>query len=68
MNLIERYLTVWVFLCIVVGIALGNLMPGVFQLIGDAELVRVNIPVAVLIWLMVIPTLLLIDAEGNRVA
>ena len=61
MNLFERYLTIWVFLCIVAGIALGHLMPGVFQLIGGAEVARVNIPVAVLIWLMVIPMLLKID-------
>ena len=61
MNLFERYLTVWVFLCIVVGIALGYLMPGVFQMIGGAEVAKVNIPVAILIWLMVIPMLLKID-------
>ena len=61
MNLFERYLTIWVFLCIVVGIALGYLMPGVFQMIGGAEVAKVNIPVAVLIWLMVIPMLLKID-------
>ncbi|MFZ1775023.1 MAG: ACR3 family arsenite efflux transporter [Rhizobiaceae bacterium] len=61
MNLFERYLTIWVFLCIVAGIALGHLMPGVFQLIGGAEVAKVNIPVAILIWLMVIPMLLKID-------
>ena len=61
MNLFERYLTIWVFLCIIVGIALGHLMPGVFQLIGGAEVAKVNIPVAILIWLMVIPMLLKID-------
>ncbi|CAN7475631.1 ACR3 family arsenite efflux transporter [Rhizobium sp. LjRoot98] len=61
MSTFERYLTVWVFLCIVVGIALGHMMPGVFHLIGGAEVAKVNIPVAVLIWLMVIPMLLKID-------
>jgi ACR3 family arsenite transporter len=61
MNLFERYLTIWVFLCIVVGIALGHMMPGVFQMIGGAEVAKVNIPVAILIWLMVIPMLLKID-------
>lgn len=61
MSTFERYLTVWVFLCIVVGIALGHLIPGVFHSIGGAELAKVNIPVAVLIWLMVIPMLLKID-------
>ena len=57
----ERYLTLWVALCIVVGIALGHLMPGVFHAIGGAEIAKVNIPVAVLIWLMIIPMLLKID-------
>jgi ACR3 family arsenite transporter len=61
MSTFERYLTVWVFLCIVVGIALGHMMPGVFHAIGTAEVAKVNIPVAVLIWLMVIPMLLKID-------
>ncbi|MCV3739352.1 ACR3 family arsenite efflux transporter [Rhizobium sp. TRM96647] len=61
MSAFERYLTVWVFLCIVVGVALGHLMPGVFQTIGAAEIAKVNIPVAILIWLMIIPMLLKID-------
>ncbi len=61
MSTFERYLTLWVALCIVVGIALGHIMPGVFQAVGTAEIARVNLPVAVLIWLMVIPMLLKID-------
>lgn len=61
MSAFERYLTIWVFLCILVGIALGHLMPGVFQTIGSAEVAKVNIPVAILIWLMIIPMLLKID-------
>ncbi|KKX27189.1 ACR3 family arsenite efflux transporter [Rhizobium sp. LC145] len=61
MSSFERYLTLWVGLCIVVGIALGHVMPGVFQVIGAAEIARVNLPVALLIWLMVIPMLLKID-------
>ena len=61
MSTFERYLTLWVALCIVVGIALGHVMPGVFQAIGAAEIAKVNLPVAVLIWLMVIPMLLKID-------
>ena len=61
MSTFERYLTVWVFLCIAVGVALGHLMPGFFQIIGSAEIAKVNIPVAILIWLMIIPMLLKID-------
>lgn len=61
MSTFERYLTVWVFACIVVGVALGHLMPGAFQAIGAAEVAKVNLPVAVLMWLMIIPMLLKID-------
>ena len=61
MSTFERYLTVWVFACIVVGVALGHLMPGAFQTIGAAEVAKVNLPVAALIWLMIIPMLLKID-------
>jgi ACR3 family arsenite transporter len=67
MSTFERYLTVWVALCIVAGVALGHLMPGAFHAIGAAEVAKVNLPVAVLIWLMVIPMLVKIDfaALGN---
>ena len=57
----ERYLTVWVGLCIVAGIALGQLMPGVFHAIAALEVARVNIPVGILIWVMIVPMLLKID-------
>jgi len=61
MSIFERYLTLWVALCILVGIALGHLMPGAFAAIAGAEIAKVNIPVAVMIWLMIIPMLLKID-------
>jgi arsenite transporter len=61
MSTFERYLTLWVALCIVAGIALGHLFPGVFHVIGSAEIAQVNLPVAALIWLMIIPMLLRID-------
>jgi ACR3 family arsenite transporter len=61
MNLFERYLTVWVFLCIVVGIALGQFLPGPFQALGRMEIAQVNLPVGLLIWVMVIPMLLKVD-------
>ncbi|WP_257170428.1 ACR3 family arsenite efflux transporter [Bradyrhizobium sp. SRS-191] len=57
----ERYLTIWVLACIAVGIALGHLMPGVFAAVAAAEIARVNLPIAGLIWLMIIPMLLKID-------
>ena len=61
MNLFERYLSLWVALCIVAGVALGHLLPGVFAAIASAEIARVNLPVAGLVWLMIIPMLLKID-------
>jgi arsenite transporter len=61
MSTFERYLTLWVALCIVAGIALGHVMPGVFHVIGGAEIAKVNLPVAALIWLMIIPMLVKID-------
>ena len=61
MNLFERYLTVWVTLCIVAGIALGQLFPPLFQAVGRMEVARVNLPVGLLIWVMIIPMLLKID-------
>ena len=61
MSRFERYLTVWVALCIVAGVALGHFLPDVFQAIGAAEIARVNLPVAVLVWLMIVPMLARID-------
>ncbi len=57
----ERYLTVWVVLCIVAGILLGRLLPGLFQEIARLEVAKVNIPVGILIWVMIIPMLIKID-------
>ncbi|MFZ3127630.1 MAG: ACR3 family arsenite efflux transporter [Rhodoferax sp.] len=61
MSVFERYLTVWVFLCIVTGIALGQLLPDVFQTIGRMEIAKVNLPVGLLIWVMIIPMLVKVD-------
>jgi ACR3 family arsenite transporter len=61
MGTFERYLSLWVALCIAAGIALGHFLPAPFQFFGQLEIARVNMPVAVLIWLMVIPMLLKVD-------
>ncbi len=61
MSIFERYLTVWVFLCIIVGIALGQFFPSLFQAIGHMEIAKVNLPVGLLIWVMIIPMLLKVD-------
>ena len=61
MPFFERYLSLWVALCIVAGIVLGRLVPGMFETLGSMEVAQVNLPVAVLIWLMILPMLLKID-------
>src|SRR5512145_3470667 len=61
MGSFERYLTVWVALCIVAGIALGQIFPEAFQAVGRMEVARVNIPVGLLIWVMIIPMLVKVD-------
>ena len=66
MGIFERYLTLWVALCIVAGIALGQAVPGVFHAIGAATVAQVNLPVAVLVWLMIVPMLLKIDFARAR--
>ncbi|MBU6468407.1 MAG: ACR3 family arsenite efflux transporter [Betaproteobacteria bacterium] len=61
MSIFERYLTIWVFLCIVVGISLGHFFPAPFHGLAALEIAQVNIPVGILIWIMVIPMLLRVD-------
>jgi ACR3 family arsenite transporter len=61
MNFFERYLTAWVFLCILAGIAAGRLFPEAFQAIGGMQVAQVNLPVGLLIWLMIIPMLVKVD-------
>jgi ACR3 family arsenite transporter len=61
MSVFERFLTLWVALCIVGGIVLGQLLPTIFHAIGNATIAQVNIPVAILVWLMIVPMLLKID-------
>ncbi len=61
MSLFQRFLTLWVALCIVAGVVLGQAVPGVFHALGAATLAQVNLPVAVLVWLMIVPMLLRID-------
>jgi ACR3 family arsenite transporter len=61
MSFFERYLTVWVFLCILFGIALGQFLPEPVQLLGRMEVARVNLPVGLLIWVMIIPMLVKVD-------
>lgn len=61
MNLFERFLSLWVALCIIVGVAFGQLFPAVFISLGKLEYAQVNLPVAILVWFMIIPMLVRID-------
>lgn len=66
MGLFERHLTLWVALCIITGTLLGHFLPGAFSSLAAAEVAKVNLPVAVLIWLMIIPMLLRVDFGAMR--
>ena len=61
MSFFERYLSVWVLLCIVIGMLLGKILPELFQTIGRMQLAEVNLPVGLLIWVMIIPMLAKVD-------
>lgn len=66
MGIFEKYLTLWVAVCILVGVGAGYLLPGLFQFIGRIEVANINLPVAVLIWLMIIPMLIKIDLSALK--
>jgi ACR3 family arsenite transporter len=66
MGIFERYLTLWVGLCIIAGIGLGYLFPNAFQAVGRIELAHINLPVAILVWLMIIPMLLKVDLKALK--
>ncbi|WP_338795360.1 ACR3 family arsenite efflux transporter [Stenotrophomonas maltophilia] len=66
MSLFERHLTLWVVLCIAMGTLLGHVLPGAFAVLASAEVAKVNLPVAALIWLMIIPMLLKVDFRAMR--
>jgi len=66
MSFFERYLSLWVFLCIIAGITLGHFFNASFQAIGSLEIAKVNLPVAALVWLMIIPMLLKVDLRALK--
>lgn len=66
MGIFERYLTIWVALCIVIGIAVGKWLPAVPQTLGQWEYANVSIPVAILIWLMIYPMMLKVDFQSVK--
>ncbi|MBY6189313.1 ACR3 family arsenite efflux transporter [Microbulbifer agarilyticus] len=66
MGIFERYLSVWVALCILAGLLLGNLAPQLFQHIAAMEVAHVNLPVAVLIWVMIYPMMVQVDFSSIK--
>ena len=66
MGLFERYLTLWVGLCILAGVLLGNLVPGLFQWFAALEFAHVNIPVAIFIWVMIYPMMIQVDFSSIK--
>ena len=66
MGLFERYLSVWVGLCILAGVALGNVLPQVFEALAGVEFAQVNLVVAVLIWIMIYPMMVQVDFGSIR--
>jgi len=66
MGIFERFLTVWVGLCILGGVLLGNLVPSVFQWVAKLEVAHVNIPVAIFIWVMIYPMMVQVDFSSIK--
>jgi len=66
MGVFERYLTLWVLLCIFAGISAGHLVPSFFHRVGSMEIAQINLPVAILLWLMIVPMLLKIDLKALK--
>jgi len=66
LGLFGRYLTIWVFLCIVIGIALGNFLPKLFEFISQLEIYHINLVVAVLIWIMIYPMMVNVDFNSLK--
>ena len=65
-NFFQRYLTVWVFLCMVVGVLLGHFLPTLPALLARLEFARISIPMAILIWVMIYPMMLKVDFQSVR--
>jgi len=64
LGVFERYLSLWVALCIAVGVAIGQLIPAVPNVLGEMEVAKVNLPIAVLIWAMIYPMMVQVDFKS----
>ena len=65
-NFFQHYLTIWVFLCMVVGVLLGHFIPALPSILGRFEYARISIPMAILIWVMIYPMMLKVDFNSVR--
>lgn len=65
-NFFQKYLTIWVFICMVVGVIIGKLLPTIPNALGNLEISRISIPIAILIWIMIYPMMLKVDFQSIK--
>ena len=64
-NFFQKYLTIWVFICMVVGVIIGKLLPAIPNALGSLEISGISIPIAILIWIMIYPMMITIDISAD---
>ena len=65
-NFFQKYLTIWVFICMVVGVIIGKLLPAIPNALGNLEISGISIPIAILIWIMIYPMMLKVDFQSIK--
>lgn len=65
-NFFQKYLTIWVFICMVVGVIIGKLLPTISNALGNLEISGISIPIAILIWIMIYPMMLKVDFQSIK--
>ena len=65
-NFFQKYLTIWVFICIVVGVIIGKLLPAIPNALGNLEISGISIPIAILIWIMIYPMMLAVNMAMTK--
>ena len=65
-NFFQKYLTIWVFICMVVGVIIGKLLPAIPNALGSLEISGISIPIAILIWIMIYPMMLKVDFQSIK--
>ena len=65
-NFFQKYLTIWVFICMVVGVIIGKLLPAIPNALGNLDISGISIPIAILIWIMIYPMMLKVDFQSIK--